>query len=156
MAFLGETYEPKEDFGGRLYPIGEYAIKIENSETKETASGEGEYIMNTIMVLDGELAGTQIIDRINFKNPNPQTVEIARKTMGQLAHVIDRQLSDTDQLVGLECVLKITMYEDKKTKEPKNSFKYLRKDGGEQAFTTASKPAASSGGGAPWKKAANG
>lgn len=158
MAFLGETYEPQEDLGGTIYPPGDYAVRIEQAETQDTKAGDGQFIKLTIMGLDGDLAGREIIDRINFQNPNPIAVEIARKTMGQLAFIMQKPLSDTDQLLGLECILRVTVTEPKNGKPAGNNFKYLPKDT-PQAFAptpAASKAAPAAAGAAPWKRAANG
>jgi hypothetical protein len=158
MAFLGETYNPQEDTGGMLYPPGEFMVRIESTEIKDTKAGDGQYILVTMMGLDGDMAGREIIDRINFNNPNPLAVEIAQRTMGQLAFILQKPLSDNEQLNGLECKLKITVTPPKNGKEAGNNFKYLPRDSGSQGFAPntaqqSAKPAAASGN-APWKKAA--
>ncbi len=155
MAALNQVYEPQEDLGGTIYPPGDYPIRIEGSETQDTKAGTGQFIKLTIMVLDGDIAGTEITDRINFDNPNPIAVEIAKKTMGQLAFILNKPLSDDQQLLGLECILRVTVTEPKNGKPAGNNFKYLPKDT-VSAFApqTATKPAAAASGGAPWKQKA--
>lgn len=160
MAFLGETYNPQEDTGGMLYPPGEFMVRIESTEIKDTKAGDGQYILVNMIGLDGDMAGREIIDRINFSNPNPMAVEIAQRTMGQLAYILQQPLSDNEQLNNLECILKITVTPPKNGKDAGNNFKYLPKDTVRQAFAPTTqaaapaKPTAAGGGGAPWKKAA--
>lgn len=66
-------------------PTGEYPVWI--TDTKETLvqNGNGAAFYEMIMaVLDGEFKGRKHTERLNVKNPNTQTVEIAYATLSSI------------------------------------------------------------------------
>lgn len=84
-------------------PSGLYPVTITKSEEKPTKDGQGAYLEFEMTVVQGhEFAGRKIYDRLNIKNKNQQTVDIAYSTLSSICHVTGRlQIQDTGQLHGV-------------------------------------------------------
>lgn len=83
-------------------PSGLYPVMITKSEEKPTKNGQGAYIEFEMTVLQGhEFAGRKVFDRLNIKNQNQQTVDIAYGTLSAICHVTGcLNMTDTQQLHG--------------------------------------------------------
>lgn len=109
-------------------PPAKYVMQIVKSQRKDTRDGKGAYIELELDVLDGEFKGRKVWDRLNKWNPNPQTVEIANKTLSAICHatgVLD--LSDTEQLHFRPMLVKVEVKpgrtENGRTYDPSNEVK---------------------------------
>jgi hypothetical protein len=75
-------------------PAGSYTGVITDSVLKETknsiatGANNAKYIEVTLEVIDGQYKGRKIWDRLNVINPNPQTVQIAAKTLSAIARAV--------------------------------------------------------------------
>lgn len=82
-----------------LLPPGRYAAQIVNSEMRPTRAGNGQYLWLELDVLEGAHRGRKLWDQINLVNPNPQTVEIAQRTLSAICHALGQmQVSDSEAL----------------------------------------------------------
>ncbi len=102
MANLGNTFdatgvEPAKPFD--VLPPGKYPAQIVASELRVTKDGMGQYLWLEIDVLDGPCKGRKLFDRLNLVNANPQTVEIAQRTLSAICHATGRmQVQDSEEL----------------------------------------------------------
>lgn len=91
-----------------LLPPGRYAAQIVNSEMRPTRAGNGQYLWLELDVIEGPHQGRKLWDQLNLVNPNPQTVEIAQRTLSAICHAVGQmQVSDSEALHF--CPLQITL-----------------------------------------------
>ncbi|MET3409493.1 DUF669 domain-containing protein [Methylobacterium sp. 1030] len=87
MAHLGTTFDPaavQSDSGGfEPLPAGTYDLHVIDSEMKQTQTG-GDMLVLTCEVITGPLTGRQVRLRLNIRNDNTQTQEIAHRELGKL------------------------------------------------------------------------
>lgn len=82
-----------------LLPPGRYSAQIVNSEMRPTRAGNGQYLWLELDVLEGPHRGRKLWDQLNLVNPNPQTVEIAQRTLSAICHAVGQmQVSDSEAL----------------------------------------------------------
>lgn len=131
MADLGQVYEDdsverKVMSGGQPLPNGVYTGVCVKTEQKETNNRDGRFLELEYDILSPEqYKGRKIWDRIQFVNPNPKTVEIAKEQLEDLRQAagIDK-LHDDEQLkdavVQMEVIVEFAKdYKDKTTGEMK-------------------------------------
>jgi hypothetical protein len=54
--------------------------------------------------------GRVVFGNLNIRNPNPKAEEIGRQQLGELMRAIGlAQVSDTDQLIGGQCQIKVAV-----------------------------------------------
>lgn len=69
-------------------PTGTYPVVIVETGEKAVAGSDSKAYWEIVMeVISGEFKGRKIYDRLNHKNPNQQTREIAMATLSSLCHV---------------------------------------------------------------------
>jgi len=83
-------------------PSGEYDVAIVKSVDKETKDKNGAmFFAFDYKILTGDYAGKIVVDRINYKNANATTVEIAMAQLSAISHVTGvMQWTNTAQLHG--------------------------------------------------------
>lgn len=97
LNFDATTVEPQKNF--TLLPPGRYVCKIVDSEMKPTKDGTGQYLQLKHEVIDGEHAGVAFTNNLNLENANPQTVEIAYRTLSTICHHIGKtKIKDSKEL----------------------------------------------------------
>lgn len=89
-------------------PEGWYLMSIGHSEYKPTKSGDGQYLLLEWVVAEGQHAGQKVVERLNLKNANFNTMKIA---LGKLAKVciccgVPRP-QDSSQLHGIHVMVQI-------------------------------------------------
>lgn len=164
MAFLGGTFdatqvEPKGEY--TPIPAGEYKVQIITSEMVENRAQTGNMLKLELEIMEGEQAGRKIFDRLNLDNPNAQAVEIAQRTLSAICHAVGvLSVQDSEELHFKPMIAVVVVTPPKGEYGADNNIKTYKPVGdgvaapaAKSGFTPA-KPAASSGGGAPWKKAA--
>ena len=106
--FNANEIEPNKPLD--VLPPGKYKVVISESESKDTKSGNGSYLSLTLTVIDGEHLGRKLFDRLNLNNPNPTTVEIAKKTLSAICRatgVLTPQHSSDLHDIPLIAVVKV-------------------------------------------------
>ncbi len=147
MANLGESFnvnELPEDQGGSYEPLpaGEYLAKIVDSSLQDTKAGTGQYIKLRFDVMGPTHQGRVVFTNINIRNPNPKAEEIGRQQLGSILRAIGlASLTDTDQLVGGELSIKVTVKNDP-TYGPGNEVKGFKAISGSPAPAPAANQAA--------------
>jgi hypothetical protein len=176
MANLGTTFdattiEPAK--GYEVLPPGKYPAQIVNSETRVTKDGMGQYLYVEIDVLDGPYKGRKLFDRLNLVNANPQTVEIAQRTLSAICHATGRmQVQDSEELHLIPFIADVQVQPPKNGYGESNKVHYLPLERGAgvarpgtaapAAATTPAQPArpaapatpAAGFASAPWKRSA--
>lgn len=84
--FNAEEVEPSSSFDP--IPAGWYQAIISNSEMKATRDGYGEYLSLTLQVIEGQYANRLVFARLNLKNANDKTVDIARKDLAAICRAV--------------------------------------------------------------------
>lgn len=137
MAKLGQSYNvdqlPEDDAFSPL-PDGWYLVKIAKSELKATKDGTGSYIDNQWEILGPTHQGRIVFNMINIVNggANKDVVErIGQQQLGSLMRATGLTVvDDTNQLIGLECEIKIGMEKPRPGYEARNELKTYRAPGG--------------------------
>ena len=89
-------------------PIGRHKVVIESSDLKETTSKDGEYLQLNLRIIEGPNAGDTGPYRLNIKNRNETTVNIAYRQLSAICHVTGVfELVDSSQLHGIPFVVEV-------------------------------------------------
>ncbi len=114
MAFLNfnaQSVAPQEQF--ECIPAGVYTAYISESEIVATKSGSGQMLKLNWRIADGPMKGRIVFDRINIVNANPKAEEIGQRQLSTLCHAVGvLQLTDTQQLHGVNCQIRVTVRKD--------------------------------------------
>jgi hypothetical protein len=172
MANLGTTFDatgidPLKPLD--VLPPGKYPAQIVSSELRVTKDGMGQYLWLELDVLDGPYRGRKLFDRLNLVNANPQTVEIAQRTLSAICHATGRlQVQDSEELHLTPFIADVQVQPPKNGYGESNKIRYLPVDRAAKAPTpqpmrpapapsAPAKPAAAPAtgfGSAPWKRQA--
>lgn len=107
-SYKTQIQEAKESNGAAQVPSGDYVVVCVSTEEKQNSKQNGHYIQNNYEIQGGEHAGSVLIDRINFDNPNETARNIAFSTLKQLGKAINLEvLDDTNQLIGKRIVARV-------------------------------------------------
>ena len=128
MAFLGQTYaaaDMPESTSSEPIPAGWYTASITEASIQDTKAGTGQYIKVRYDVTGPTHEGRVVFGNLNISNPNPKAEEIGRQQLGQLMRAIGlTEVSDTDQLIGGQCGIKVAIREDESGRySPQNEVK---------------------------------
>jgi hypothetical protein len=154
MAYIGEDFDPttvppseRGDF--EPIPAGWYSARCTAAEVKDTKAGSGNYLNIRWDIVGPSHVGRVIWQMITLRNANPTAETIGRQQLAALCAATGiARLSDSDQLVGVTCDIKVAVDSAKDGYEAKNVVKACRAGGGAGA-------APSAGAGAPpWSKPA--
>lgn len=172
MQFNANEVPEREDFSP--VPPGVYTGMITNSELKDTSPSEkspngGQMIVLEIDIQGGDYDGRKLFERLNIKNDNQKTVDIAFRTLGEIVKAVGKTtIKDTEELHNKKFLMEVRIdppspYKDRKTGEikpgnPQNSIKkFLPVSGavstpkaGAQATETVESKASESV--PPWKR----
>jgi hypothetical protein len=86
----------------------------------------GQYLYVEIDVLDGPYKGRKLFDRLNLINANPQTVEIAQRTLSAICHATGRmQVQDSEELHLIPFVADVQVQPPKNGYGESNKIHYL-------------------------------
>jgi hypothetical protein len=102
---------PADDYD--KLPAGTYLCVISDTTQKSTKRGDGSYAELTCEVIEGDLQGRKIWERLNLENPNAKTIEIAMKQLRKICLAVGKPIiNDTSELVDIP-VLVTVRYKDK-------------------------------------------
>ena len=129
MANLGTTFdasgiEPAKPF--EVLPPGRYTAQIVDSDMRITKDGMGQQLYVEIDVLEGPHQGRKLFDRLNLVNANPQTVEIAQRTLSAICHATGRmQVQDSEELHLIPFIAVVQVKPPKNGYGESNKVRYL-------------------------------
>jgi hypothetical protein len=160
MAQLNETFSTDDlpqGNGGDFTPLpdGWYTAHITQASLETTKAGTGQYIKIRYDVTGPTHQGRVVFGNLNIRNPNPKAEEIGRQQLGDLMRSVGlAKVSDTDQLIGSSCQIKLTTRQQEGY-EPSNDIKGWKSVEG-AAMPKPSAPAAAkepaAAGSPPWAK----
>jgi hypothetical protein len=129
MASFGQTFdassvEPSSSYD--VLPPGKYLGQIVASEMRPTKDGTGQYLYLEVDILEGQYAGRKLFDRLNLVNANPDTVEIAKRTLSSICRAVGKmQVSNSEQLHLIPMTLDVRVRPPKGLYGESNSIRYL-------------------------------
>ena len=131
--FDADQVEPNSDF--QAMPPGDYLSTILSAAMVATKDKLGAFLEIVFQIIDGPHTKRQITTRLNLKNRNPKAVELAEGELSSICRAIfppnHRKLTDTDQLVGGNLILRLKIITRRDTGEPDNAIrKYLARPSG--------------------------
>jgi hypothetical protein len=159
MALLNEVFNTDQlpqGTGGDFAPLpdGWYSAHITAASLETTKAGTGQYIKVRYDITGPSHQGRGVLGNLNIRNPNPKAEEIGRQQLGDLLRAIGlAKVSDTDQLVGSSCSIKLTTRQQEGY-EPSNDIKAWKAvEGATMPRPAASAPAATTvAGSPPWAR----
>jgi len=153
MAYLGETFNANdhEAWGQkdsvRIIPDGRYLAQIVASDIVDTKSGNGQRLIWTVDLLDGQFAGHRIYDSINTRNPSAKAVEVGRSRLSMVALSLGiPTLDDSSDLHG------IPFWAHVGTKDERNEVTYYERREAEPSRSRPAPPSLSASSLAPSAK----
>ena len=174
MAFLDEPFDASNvDTSAQSYevvPPGKYNAHIIFSERRVNKSGNGEHFLLELEILNGPQVGRRLYERLNIKNPNPEVVAIARRTLATICKAVGKlQVNDSEELHNIPLVVDVRVRPPKDGYGESNSVRFLApntdgqqpQEGGSASVASAAKPtqvptpsAPAANTGLPWKRSA--
>jgi len=124
MANLGQTFNKEnlpESSGFDPIPAGWYQASVSGAELKDTKDGEGQYIAVQYAILAPTHQGRVVFANINIRNKSAKAQEIGLSNLNGLMRSIGlTSISDSDQLVGGSCQIKVKIQAAKDGYEASN------------------------------------
>ena len=149
LNFAADEQEPLAPRGA--WVPGKHLVTIEGADVKPTKAGDGEYVELQFRAMDGGNAERLHYERYNISNANPEAERIAKAAFASLCLAVGLpKLTDTDQLIGRQCVIETGTRKRKDTGEDQTSIRGYY----EAQRSTGAPPAkpAATGGAMPWQK----
>lgn len=115
--FLGMTINvndlPQEEQQGGVIPAGQYTVKIERAQLKDTKSGTGRYISLMLRVQGPTHSNAVVFAMVNISNQNQEAERIGKAQLRSIMEAIGLQtITDTDQLIGGMMDVKVAVEKD--------------------------------------------
>jgi len=160
--FDANDVPPAEVF--ELLPAGRYGAMIVESEKKPTKNNDGERIVLTWQIIEGEHEGRKIFQGLNIDNPNEKAVAIAKRELSAISHATGKiRIRDTEELHDIPCVIVLKVVPAKGDFDAKNEIKGVEGLDAKAATPTkqapvkpvaqaATTPAKKAAGKMPWQK----
>jgi hypothetical protein len=158
MAFLDFDLNDEQyaDEGGfDSLPAGWYMAKITQADLTKTKAGTGQYIKMRFDITGPTHEGRVVFANININNPNPTAEKIGRGQLRQMRDAMGMgELKDTDQLVGGDLQIKLSVINDEKYGDGNELKGFKPIGGGSTAPRPAAQASAPAGASAspPWAK----
>ena len=129
MAVFAQTFDAANvdpNAGFEVYPAGKYLAQIVASEMRPTKDGRGQYLFLELDILEGQFAGRKLFDRLNLVNDNPDTVDIATRTLSSICRATGQmQVKDSEQLHLIPLIADVRVRPPKGQYGESNSIRYL-------------------------------
>lgn len=136
-------YDPESQIGGNFpeVPAGVYKCMVGEIEDRETKSRNGRMFLFKMPVAEGDFAGEDIAEFVNYDNPSSQAVDIAYQTIEAIAYACGlAEVADTDELVGKSLVVARYNKVDKRTGEVRVNNKFFHPDDLQKAIDAYGDP----------------
>lgn len=128
MAIFAQTFDANtvEPSNFDVFPAGKYLAQIVASEMRPTKDGRGQYLFLELDILEGPFAGRKLFDRLNLVNDNPDTVDIATRTLSSICRATGQmQVKDSEQLHLIPLIADVRVRPPKGQYGESNSIRYL-------------------------------
>lgn len=141
MAVFAQTFDAANvdpNAGFEVYPAGKYLAQIVASEMRPTKDGRGQYLFLELDILEGPFAGRKLFDRLNLVNDNPDTVDIATRTLSSICRATGQmQVKDSEQLHLIPLIADVRVRPPKGQYGESNSIRYLPRNAAAAPATRA-------------------
>ena len=140
MAIFAQTFDANsvEPSNFDVYPAGKYLSQIVSSEMRPTKDGRGQYLFLELDILEGPFAGRKLFDRLNLVNDNPDTVDIATRTLSSICRATGQmQVKDSEQLHLIALIADVRVRPPKGQYGESNSIRYLPRNAAAAPATRA-------------------
>ena len=140
MAIFAQTFDANsvEPSNFDVYPAGKYLAQIVSSEMRPTKDGRGQYLFLELDILEGQFAGRKLFDRLNLVNDNPDTVDIATRTLSSICRATGQmQVKDSEQLHLIPLIADVRVRPPKGQYGESNSIRYLPRNAAAAPATRA-------------------
>ena len=108
-----------------------------------TKDGHGQYLYLEVDILEGQYAGRKLFDRLNLVNANPDTVQIAQRTLSSICRAVGKlQVSNSEQLHLIPLIADVRVRPPKGMYGESNSIRYLPRNAAPTTAPTATAPTA--------------
>lgn len=123
-AFDATGIEPTTGYD--VLPAGKYRAQIVESEMRVTRNGMGQFLWLMLDIIEGQYQGRKLFDQLNLVNSNPQTVEIAQRTLSAICHATGKlQVNDSVDLHLVPMTIQVGVKPPKDGYSEKNTIRYL-------------------------------
>ena len=123
-AFDATGIEPTTGYD--VLPAGKYRAQIVESEMRVTRNGMGQFLWLMLDIIEGPYQGRKLFDQLNLVNSNPQTVEIAQRTLSAICHATGKlQVNDSVDLHLVPMTIQVGVKPPKDGCSEKNTIRYL-------------------------------
>jgi len=147
-AFDATGIEPTTGYD--VLPAGKYRAQIVESEMRVTRNGMGQFLWLMLDIIEGQYQGRKLFDQLNLVNSNPQTVEIAQRTLSAICHATGKlQVNDSVDLHLVPMTIQVGVKPPKDGYSEKNTIRYLVPEKAPAAPAYQAAPAASQTSAAP-------
>ena len=140
MAIFAQTFDANtvEPSNFDVFPAGKYLAQIVASEMRPTKDGRGQYLFLELDILEGLFAGRKLFDRLNLVNDNPDTVDIATRTLSSICRATGQmQVKDSEQLHLIPLIADVRVRPPKGQYGESNSIRYLPRNAAAAPATRA-------------------
>lgn len=121
--FDATTVPEQQEF--TALPEGDYIAIITSSEEKPTKAGTGSYLQLVFEVLEGQMKGRKVWDRLNLKNPNATAVDIAQRALGAICRAVGvPRPQDSSELHNKPMRIHVAVEKDERGREGNSIKKY--------------------------------
>lgn len=109
LNFNANTVAPDTGTGDPV-PAGWYNVMMDESEMKPTKGGDGAYLATRFNIIDGQYAGRKLFARLNLRNNNAVSQEIAFKQLSAICHAVGViQVGESQELHGKPLKVKVKL-----------------------------------------------
>ena len=141
-AFDATGIEPTTGYD--VLPAGKYRAQIVESEMRVTRNGMGQFLWLMLDIIEGPYQSRKLFDQLNLVNSNPQTVEIAQRTLSAICHATGKlQVNDSVDLHLVPMTIQVGVKPPKDGYSEKNTIRYLVPEKAPAAPAYQAAPAAS-------------
>ena len=140
MAIFAQTFDANTVAPSNfdVFPAGKYLAQIVASEMRPTKDGRGQYLFLELDILEGQFAGRKLFDRLNLVNDNPDTVDIATRTLSSICRATGQmQVKDSEQLHLIPLIADVRVRPPKGQYGESNSIRYLPRNAAAAPATRA-------------------
>lgn len=140
MAIFAQTFDANsvEPSNFDVFPAGKYLAQIVSSEMRPTKDGRGQYLFLELDILEGQFVGRKLFDRLNLVNDNPDTVDIATRTLSSICRATGQmQVKDSEQLHLIPLIADVRVRPPKGQYGESNSIRYLPRNAAAAPATRA-------------------
>ncbi len=118
MADLGMDFDPADvpesDRNFDPIPAGAYAVQVVESEVADTKSGNGQQLVLTFEIVEGQYEKRKLWDRLNIRHTNEMAQSIAQRALADLFLATNTPPSrDSEDLHFKPLLAKVVIEKDK-------------------------------------------